>query len=163
DVIREIRDSLKNPKDINKTIENFIAENSELRKQLEKAEAKQLTSLVQDLIKQVETIGHVNFIGKQVEVKNADALKKLCLELMNNLKGSGIVLLITVIDNKPFVALGIDEEFVNGRNLDASKIIKQDIAPLIKGGGGGQKTLATAGGQDTSNLGEVIEKIKSML
>jgi alanyl-tRNA synthetase len=34
---------------------------------------------------------------------------------------------------------------------------------LIKGGGGGQKTLATAGGQDTSNLHQVIEKVKSLL
>jgi alanyl-tRNA synthetase len=34
---------------------------------------------------------------------------------------------------------------------------------LIKGGGGGQKTLATAGGQDASNLQQVIEKVKGLL
>lgn len=162
DVIHVIRESLKNPKDVNKTIENLITENSELKKQLEKAEAKQLTSLVHDLLKQTETIGEVNFVGKQVEVKNADTLKKLCFELMYQLKGSGIVLLTTIIDNKPFVALGVDEEFVNGRDFDASQIIKQHIAPLIKGGGGGQKTLATAGGQDASRLNEVIEKVKRL-
>ena len=43
------------------------------------------------------------------------------------------------------------------------KIIKEYIAPLIKGGGGGQRTLATAGGQDASNLSQVIEKVKSLL
>ena len=32
-----------------------------------------------------------------------------------------------------------------------------------KGGGGGQKNLATAGGQDVSNLKAVIEKVKSLL
>ena len=37
------------------------------------------------------------------------------------------------------------------------------FAPLIKGGGGGQKTLATAGGQDASNLQQVIEKVKGLL
>jgi alanyl-tRNA synthetase len=47
--------------------------------------------------------------------------------------------------------------------LDASKIIKEQIAPLIKGGGGGQKTMATAGGQDVSQLEQVIEKIKGLL
>lgn len=163
DVMRVIRDSLKNPKDINKTIENLLSENNDLKKQLEKSEAKELDALAKDLLKQTETIGDANFIGKQVEVKNADALKKLCFELMNNLRGSGIVLLTTIIDNKPFVALGIDEVLVKGKELDASKIIKQHIAPLIKGGGGGQKTLATAGGQDTSRLDEVIERVKSML
>ncbi len=49
------------------------------------------------------------------------------------------------------------------KNLEAPKIIKEYIAPLIKGGGGGQKTLATAGGQDASKLNEVIEKVKSLL
>jgi alanyl-tRNA synthetase len=37
------------------------------------------------------------------------------------------------------------------------------VAGLIKGGGGGQKNLATAGGQDVSNLQQVIEKVKSLL
>ncbi len=161
--IQLIRESLKNPKDISKTIENLLTENSDLKKQLEKADAKQLSILVRDLLKQQETIGEINFIGKQVEVKNADALKKLCFELMNNLKGSGIVILTTEIDNKSFVALAVDELFVKTKDLDASKIIKQLIAPLIKGGGGGQKTLATAGGQDAGKLSEVIEKVKSLL
>jgi len=49
------------------------------------------------------------------------------------------------------------------RNLDAIKIIKEQIAPLIKGGGGGQKTLATASGQEAGNLATVIEKVKSLL
>jgi len=44
-----------------------------------------------------------------------------------------------------------------------NKIIKEQIAPLIKGGGGGQKTLATAGGQDISQLEKVIEVVKGLL
>jgi alanyl-tRNA synthetase len=34
---------------------------------------------------------------------------------------------------------------------------------LIKGGGGGQKTLATAGGQDASNLQQVIDSIQQLI
>jgi alanyl-tRNA synthetase len=47
--------------------------------------------------------------------------------------------------------------------LDAGKMIKEIVAPLIKGGGGGQKNLATAAGQDASNLEKVIEKVKGLL
>jgi alanyl-tRNA synthetase len=47
--------------------------------------------------------------------------------------------------------------------LDAGKIIKETVAPLIKGGGGGQKNLATAGGQDASHLQEVISRVKALL
>jgi alanyl-tRNA synthetase len=42
-------------------------------------------------------------------------------------------------------------------------LIKSHIAPLIKGGGGGQKTLAAAGGQDASQLNQVLAQLKSLL
>ncbi|HEV8273266.1 MAG TPA: DHHA1 domain-containing protein [Chitinophagaceae bacterium] len=47
--------------------------------------------------------------------------------------------------------------------MDAGKIIKQVVAPIIKGGGGGQKTLATAGGQDASNLQKVIDSVRGLI
>ncbi|MDE3250382.1 MAG: hypothetical protein KGO82_17095, partial [Bacteroidota bacterium] len=59
--------------------------------------------------------------------------------------------------------VGISDTVVAAKGLDAGKIIKEHIAPLIKGGGGGQKTLATAGGQDASNLAQVIERVKALL
>jgi alanyl-tRNA synthetase len=37
------------------------------------------------------------------------------------------------------------------------------VAGLIKGGGGGQKTFATAGGQDANNLSQVIDQVKQSL
>jgi alanyl-tRNA synthetase len=67
------------------------------------------------------------------------------------------------IGGKPSVAVGIADTVVAARGLDAGKIIKEHVAPLIKGGGGGQKNLATAGGQDAGNLQQVIEKVKSIL
>ena len=67
------------------------------------------------------------------------------------------------IDGKASVAILIDDAIAASKNLEAPKIIKEQVAPLIKGGGGGQKTLATAGGQDASNLKQVIEKVKGLL
>ena len=52
---------------------------------------------------------------------------------------------------------------VAAKKLDAAKIIREQVAALIQGGGGGQATIATAGGQDNSNLKTVIETIKSLL
>jgi len=104
----------------------------------------------------------VTFIGDIVEVSNPDALKKLCYDLKNNLNDY-VVVLCANIGGKPSVAIGIADTVVAARNLDAGKILKEHVASLIKGGGGGQKNLATAGGQDASKLTEVIEKVKSLL
>jgi alanyl-tRNA synthetase len=160
--IRAIRESLKNPKDILKAIENLSDENSELKKNVDKLEAKNTSVIKTKLINKIQLINGVNFIGEPVEVSNAGALKKICFSLKNELKNY-VIVLVADIDGKPNVAVMLDENIASSKNLDAAKIIKEYIAPLIKGGGGGQKTLATAGGQDISNLNRVIETVRQLL
>ncbi|HUR65930.1 MAG TPA: alanine--tRNA ligase [Chitinophagaceae bacterium] len=162
DMIGVIRESLKNPKDIQKALINLQAENAELKKHLDVMEARQLVGIRNELLQKDEIINGVNFVGDIIEVGNADALKKLCLDLKNHLRDHVAVLCVN-IGGKPFVAVGISETVAAAKDLDAGKIIKEHIAPMIKGGGGGQKTLATAGGQDASNLNGVIEAVRKLL
>lgn len=161
-LISEIRERLKSPKDIVKAIESLQSENTELRKKLEGLEARQLVAIRNELLQKDEIINGVTFVGDIIEVSNADALKKICFDLKNNLNDY-VAVLCANIGGKPFVAVGISETVAASKQLDAGKIIKEHIAPLIKGGGGGQKTLATAGGQEAGNLQAVIEKVKSLL
>jgi alanyl-tRNA synthetase len=160
--IRVIRGLLKNTKDINKSIETLQAENTSLSKKLEGMEARQLVGIRNELLQKDEIINNINFIGAIVEVGNADALKKLCIDLNNHIKDN-VIMLAANIDGKAFVALNIAENVVAAKSLDAVQIIKQQVAPLIKGGGGGQKSLATAGGQDISNLAGAIDVVRGML
>ncbi|HMI77924.1 MAG TPA: alanine--tRNA ligase [Ferruginibacter sp.] len=160
--IRVIRDILKNPADLNKAVENLLNENSTLQKRIEGLEARQLVGIRNDLMQKDEIINNVSFIGEIIEVPNPDALKKLCFDIKHHLHDH-LVVLCCNIDGKAHVAISISDTVVAAKNLDAGKIIKEHVAGLIKGGGGGQKNLATAGGQDVSNLKQVIEKVKSLL
>ncbi len=162
DLIDSITTILKNPKDINKAIDSFLQENSELKRQIEKLETKQLLLLKKELLQKAEKINDINFIGAIVDAESIESLKQLCFLFKNDLKDYVIVVAAN-IDNKAAVAVMIDEGIAVLRSLDANKIIKEKVAPLIKGGGGGQKTLATAGGQDVSNLEEIIEQVKKSL
>jgi alanyl-tRNA synthetase len=162
DTLNHIRENLKNPKDLNKAVENLIGENSLLKKQVEKSEAIQLSVLLKELLQKTEKIRGINFIGEVVEVPNGDSLKKLCFSIKNHLDNY-VIVLAAAIEGKPAVAVMLDEKVAESKKLDAPKIIKERVAPLIKGGGGGQKTLATAGGQDASRLLEVIEKVKLLI
>ena len=160
--IASIRGLLKNPKDIQRAIENLNAENSALSKRIEGLEARQLVGIRNELLQKDKIISNVTFVGEIIEVANPEALKKLCTDLKNHLNDH-VVVLCTNIDGKAFVALGISDTVVAAKNLNAAKIIKEHIAGLIKGGGGGQSNMATAGGQDISNLQTVIEKVRSLL
>jgi alanyl-tRNA synthetase len=160
--LQQVKEQFKNPKDLVKAIENTMTENAALKKQLESFENRMLVGLRNELLQKDEIINGISFIGDMLEVSNADALKKICFDLKNNLNNY-VVVLCANIGGKPFVAVSMDEKTAATKNLDAGKIIKEQVAPLIKGGGGGQKTLATAGGQDASNLQKVIDTIKGLL
>ena len=121
-----------------------------------------MVAIRNELLEKDQIINGINFVGEIIEVNNPDALKKLCFDLKNHFRDH-VAVLCANIGGKPFVAVGISETVAAAKNLDAGKMIKEHIAPLIKGGGGGQKTLATAGGQDMSNLDKVIEKVSSLL
>ncbi|MGN6491293.1 MAG: alanine--tRNA ligase [Agriterribacter sp.] len=149
-------------KDPLKAIEKLIEEKNALQKKIEGLEARQLVQLRNELLQKDEIVNGITFIGQIVQVNNADALKKLCFDVKTNLRDY-VMVLCANIDGKPFVAIGMSDVVAAAKNLDAGKIIKEHVAPLIKGGGGGQKTLATAGGQDASQLQEVIDKVKSLL
>lgn len=160
--VHHLREMLKNPKDLIKGVQVLLQENNQLRKQLESLEAKQLASLQKELLSKTQNINGVQFIGEIIEVSSADALKKICFDLKKDLNNY-LVVLAANIEGKPNVAVLVDEKIVEEKGLEAPKIIKEHIASVIKGGGGGQKTLATAGGQDASNLSKVIEHVKALL
>ena len=161
-LISNLKESLKNPKDLQKAVEGLQAENAELKKHAEVMEARQLVGIRNELLQKDTIINGVNFVGDIVEVGSADALKKLCFDLKNHLRDH-VAVLCANIGGKPYVAVGISETVNAAKNLDAGKIIKEQVAPLIKGGGGGQKTLATAGGQQADQLPAVIEAVKALL
>ena len=160
--LKSINDLLKNPKEISKAIENLQIENNSLLKRIEALEARQLIEIRNDLMKKEIIINEINFIGEVVEVQSADALKKLCFDIKQQLTDH-LVVLCSNIGGKAYVAIGVSETIIGSKNLDASKIIKEIVGPAINGGGGGQKTLATAGGQEAGNFEQIIAKIKSLL
>ncbi|RYZ42323.1 MAG: alanine--tRNA ligase, partial [Sphingobacteriales bacterium] len=162
DQLNQVKLSLKNAKDPLKAIEKLQEEKATLEKHLEMMEARQLVGIRNELLMKDEIIDQVSFVGQVTEVGSPDALKKLCIDLKHHLNDH-VIVLGSNIGGKPFVAIGIAETVAAAKGLDAGKIIKEIVAPLIKGGGGGQKTLATAGGQDAANLTMVIESVRALL
>ena len=167
--INTVKILLKNPKDAGKSIEALQMENSSLTKRIESLEARQLVGIRNELLKKDISFpfgegrdGAITFLGEIIEVPNADALKKLCTDLKNHLHDH-VVVLCANVGGKAHVAIGISDTVVVAKNLDAAKIIKENISSIIKGGGGGQKNLATAGGQNISELQAVIDVVKQML
>ncbi len=153
---------LKNPKEISKAIEALQTENSLLQKRIESLEARQLVGIRNELMTKDEIINGVTFVGDIIEVPSADSLKKLCTDLKNHLHDH-VVVLCANVGGKAHVAISISDTVVVAKNLDACKMIKETVSGLIQGGGGGQKNLATAGGQNVGGLQGVIDAVKAVV
>ena len=158
---KQIAELLK-AKDPFKTVEKLIEDKNALEKKLEALENKELAVMAKELATKTTVMNGTNFLGLSISISSADALRKLAAQL-KPLLNNALVVLTSIVEDKAQVLVMVDEGLVSSKNLDASKLIKEQIAPLIKGGGGGQKTMATAGGQDTSQLDKVIETIKALL
>lgn len=95
-------------------------------------------------------------------MRSIDALKKLALDLKTNAQNH-LITLAAVINGRVNVVVATDDEFTKQKGLDSIQIIKLHVAPLIRGGGGGQKNIATAGGTDINSLEEVFNTVESLL
>ena len=159
--MNEVKELLKNPKDLNKAISALIEEQKKLSKTIEGLYAKQSVQMKQDLLNQVSDTNGVNVLVSQLAVPNADVLKKLSFELKNEVENI-VAVLAADVDGKPQISVTISENLVADKSLNAGQMVRE-LAKEIKGGGGGQPFFATAGGKDLSGLASVVGKAKEMI
>ena len=160
-LVKEIQELLKNPRDVKKSIEALLQERNDLRKELESVQTQQAGALKQELIGSIQEVNGTKQIIAQISMPSADALKKLAFELKNEVENV-IAVLAAEIDGKPQVAVLISENLVTEKSLNAGVLVR-DLAKEIDGGGGGQPFFATAGGKNLSGLPAVLVKAKLLL
>lgn len=155
-LVEEIKELLKNPVDLKKSINLLLDENNKLGKQVEKFESIHLQSVKKELISSIVQNNGLNVIIAQVDVNGAEALKTLAYELRGQVENLFCVL-GCIHEEKPFLAVMISDNLVTEKSLNATQIIR-NIAKEIEGGGGGQPFFATAGGKKTEGLKSALEK-----
>ena len=160
-LVNQIKELLKNPKDISKSVESLLDENNRLKRELEKAILEKSSGLKNELAQKAESINGINFIAQKVQLPNADAIKNLAYQLKDIVSDLFLVL-AAVIDGKPSLTVMIADNLVKEKSLNAGAIVRE-LAKEIKGGGGGQPFFATAGGSDVSGLEKALEKARAFI
>ncbi|MEL6557826.1 MAG: alanine--tRNA ligase [Bacteroidota bacterium] len=160
-ILSEIRESLKNPKNIVQSIENLMAEKSQLQKEIEKLYGEKAQSIKSDMLAAMNQDNGINKLVVKQKFPDADSLKKVSFELKNE-RDNLILIVAAEVQSKPMVSVMISDQLVSDYNLHAGNMVKE-LAKEIKGGGGGQPFYATAGGKDLTGLERVVEKAKDMI
>lgn len=157
-VINDLKELLKQPKDILKSVNSLIEERTVLNKKIESFQSQQGSNLKADLKNKINIVNGVNYIIEQVSLGSSDTLKQLSFQLKDELDNL-VLVLAADIEGKPMIGVAISDELCKKGNFNAGNIVRE-LASEIKGGGGGQPFFATAGGKDLSGLARVISKAK---
>src|SRR5690606_10945597 len=161
EVLNQLKEMLKNPKDLTKAVHNLLDEKSALQKKIDALEGEKLQQIKTVLLSQIQSSDKANVLITQVEVPSVDSLKQLAYEIKQQ-TSSLFAVLGSVIGDKPQLAVLIDETLVQQHGLNAGQIVKE-LAKEIKGGGGGQPTFATAGGSDIAGLEAALLKASHII
>ena len=160
-MVQDVKDLLKNPNDITKSIADLLEENNRLKKAQEKAVLQKASGLKQGLADKAQVINGINFIAERVELPNEDAVKNLAYQI-KDIVSDLVLVLAADIDGKPNLTVMLSENLVKEKGLNAGNIVRE-LAKEIQGGGGGQPFFATAGGKDVSGIDRALEKAKSFI
>jgi alanyl-tRNA synthetase len=159
-LLDEIALHLKNPKDLSKAVEDLLAKNTSLQKEIAIFQKEKAVLIKQELKQKIVNIDGVNYLGEIIAL-DANSIKDILFQLKGEI-------------NHFFAVIGGDEgdkctlniiasdEVIAQKGVNAGNMIRS-AAKHIQGGGGGQPFFATAGGKNNKGLKEAIEEVKNLI
>jgi alanyl-tRNA synthetase len=163
DILQKLQTQLNNPGDLSKAVEQLIGDRNESQKTTEKLQRLQARTLVDRIVLKKQKINHLDFYNDIIVDGDINLLKMISSELQIKDNKQSVALLIGKKDGKVNVLIALSDDLVKAGQYDANKIIKEKIAPMINGGGGGQKFLATASGTNSANIDKLVNQFTEIL
>ncbi len=157
--LQEVHGFFKNQKDVVAAVSHIVDQNSKLQKEVDQMQKQQAEQMTKAFLSEAEVIQGVNFIGKQISQNMGQA--KLLAQKLRSLSDHMFIVLALVQDAKVNLIVSLSDDMVE-EGYHAAQIIKE-ITFYIRGGGGGQPHLATAGGKDASGIEKAINAAKEQI
>jgi len=160
-LLQEAAGKLKsNVNDIPMRLDILQGNVKDLTKEVETLKGKLAAGEAKNLLEQVRDVNGVPFLAATLTGVDMDGLRTIAEDLKGRLD-SGVVVLGSASGEKVNFVVAVTKD-LNGKGIQAGKIVKE-VAAIAGGGGGGRPELAQAGGKDPSKLGEAIEKSAAIL
>lgn len=157
-LLKSLAEKVSSPvPELEKRIENLIAQQKELEKKLRELQQKQAAATAAKLVQRAGVIEGIPALIERVDA-DGDTLQSL----LNELKGlfNGVIVLGGASGETVALVASVSPEFTS--KVQAGKIV-QGIAPLVGGKGGGRPEFARGGGKDASKLDAALEKARQLV
>jgi len=158
DILEAIKNQFKNQQDVLLAVNSLVENERKLQKEVEALQKEKAMRVATELFNNAETIGEVRFIKAKVDT-DVNQAKNLAHKL-RSMADNVFVVLALVSGDKVNLVVALSDDLLT-KGMDAGKIIRE-ISQPIKGGGGGQPHLATAGGKDASGIEQAFEMARQL-
>ncbi|MCQ2279817.1 MAG: alanine--tRNA ligase [Bacteroidales bacterium] len=157
-----IHDNLKsqlNSDNLEQSVARLSAENAAMKKQLECFKVEKINNTIATLKDKVQEINGFKVISGVKEM-DADSLKQVAYQL-RTMNEKLLVVFGTIEGGKPNLTVALSDDLV-ASGLQAGKLVRE-AAALIQGGGGGQPSLAQAGGKNCDGIAAAVDKVVAVV
>ena len=158
DTLNKIKGLVKSSGDVVKAVENLSTQNTMLQKKIESMMMAQAVSDAKNAYNSA-----ADYDGHKLVIARIDADMNQMRNIASAIKdidAEAVAVLGGIFEDKPALCVMIPQSLVDSKKMDAGAMVR-DAAKEIQGGGGGQKTLATAGGKNAAGIEKAIEILKN--
>lgn len=124
---------------------------------MEEIEKQQIVNFCKDMENSAEEINGMQVITKITEM-SGDMLRQAAISLRT--AENRVIVFGSVFENKPNLVVAISDDLAGKFNAPA---LVRAAGKHIQGGGGGQPTLATAGGKNTAGVPDAVAEVLNTL
>ncbi|TCP56011.1 alanyl-tRNA synthetase [Tumebacillus sp. BK434] len=150
-----------NVNDLPNRIDHLQANIKDLSKEIDGLKGKLAAGEVGNLLGKMTDVSGVPFLAAKLDGVDMDGLRGIADDMKNRIESGVIVLGAAQGEDKVSFVVAVTKD-LNGRGIQAGKIVKE-VAAITGGGGGGRPELAQAGGKDVSKLQEALDQASAIL
>ena len=147
--------------DIEDRVQRLLDERDALQRENEALQRRLSLQSADGLLDSAQDVDGVAVLAVRTAVSNADSLREMGDYLRDKL-GSGVVVLGSVINDRPMLVAMVTNDLIDARGLNAADIAR-GAARAVGGGGGGRAEVAQAGGRDAGKLDAALALVPGLV
>ena len=152
--LKDIKAMLGNPQNVISALSKLIEDNNQFRKTAEEDEKKRAWHLADVLVSEATEEGGMKVVRYTEGHRSPVLVRTVAAKIQKDTQNT-IFAAAFEFEGKPQLILAYSDDLVKA-GCNAGQVIRE-AAKCIQGGGGGQPSMATAGGRDSGGLGAALE------
>ncbi|MBR9916817.1 alanine--tRNA ligase [bacterium] len=164
-LLKEIKGVIGQSTDLVADIKKLQEEKKALEKELSAQNLQNTGAKLTELFSNPESLdGNITLVKGEIQGADMDVLKQLGYDALEKSSSNTVTVLGSKDEEegKVYLMVSVTDDLIKEKGLKAGALVGQ-LGRLVGGGGGGQPSLATAGGRQPEKLEEALSKVNEII